>query len=277
MSTKRKTRKKLYEGKAKILYEGTEPGTLIQYFKDDATAFNGEKHAIINGKGILNNRISELVMERLADVGIPTHFIKTLNMREQLIRRADIIPVEVVIRNFAAGSLVKRLGLEHGSRLPKTLVEYYYKDDKLGDPHISEDHIYTFGWSDPMEIDEMRHWALRVNDFLFGMFAGIGIQLVDFKIEFGRLTSEEGATQIILADEISPDSCRLWDRKTQKILDKDRFRQDIGGIVEAYHEVAARLGVLADQKVEAQKVTTLNASAPTLNTTETDNTEESAS
>ena len=168
-------RKKLYEGKAKILYQGPEPGTIIQHFKDDATAFNAQKHEVIEGKGVLNNRISEHIFIQLDNLGIPTHFIKSLNMREQLVQEVDVIPIEVVVRNFAAGSLVKRLGLEEGTHLPRTLVEYYYKDDELGDPMISEDHITTFGWATPQEIEEVSGLALRINDFMCGMFSAVGI------------------------------------------------------------------------------------------------------
>ena len=236
-------RKKLYEGKAKILYQGPEPGTIIQHFKDDATAFNAQKHEVIEGKGVLNNRISEHIFIQLDNLGIPTHFIKSLNMREQLVQEVDVIPIEVVVRNFAAGSLVKRLGLEEGTHLPRTLVEYYYKDDELGDPMISEDHITTFGWATPQEIEEVSGLALRINDFMCGMFSAVGIRLVDFKLEFGRVWEEE-AMRIVLADEISPDNCRLWDIKTGDKLDKDRFRQDLGGLLNAYQEVAARLGLI---------------------------------
>ncbi|PHR90997.1 MAG: phosphoribosylaminoimidazolesuccinocarboxamide synthase [Robiginitomaculum sp.] len=239
-------RKKIYEGKAKILYEGPEPGTLVQYFKDDATAFNAQKKAVLNGKGALNNRISEYIMISLGRIGIPTHFIKRLNMREQLIKKVDIIPIEVICRNVAAGSICKMLGLEEGETLPRSIIEFCYKKDELGDPLVSEEHITAFGWASTAEIDEMTAMALRINDFLCGMFAAVGIRLIDFKIEFGRHTDENGDFQILLADEISPDSCRLWDMKTDKKLDKDRFRRDLGGVTEAYTEVATRLGLIKD-------------------------------
>ncbi len=238
-------RRQIYEGKAKILYEGPEPGTLIQYFKDDATAFNAQKRGTINGKGVLNNRISEHIFTLLGHIGVPTHFIKRLNMREQLIRQVEIVPIEVVVRNIAAGSIVKRLGLEEGSPLPRTLIEFYYKDDALGDPLISEEHIACFNWCSQEELHDMQDLAIRVNDFLCGMFAGVGIRLVDFKMEFGRLWDGDWS-RIILADEISPDGCRLWDMATSEKLDKDRFRQDLGGEVEAYQEVARRLGLLPE-------------------------------
>lgn len=237
-------RRRIYEGKAKVLYEGPEPGTLVQHFKDDATAFNAEKHDVIEGKGVLNNRISEYIFLQLAQLGIQTHFIKALNMREQLIREAEIVPLEVVIRNVAAGSLVKRLGLKEGEPLPRPLIEFYYKDDALGDPLISEDHIAVFGWATQNELDEIMTIAVRINDFLIGLFAGAGIRLVDFKLEFGRIW-EGDVQRIILADEISPDNCRLWDINSNEKLDKDRFRQDLGGLVDAYQEVARRLGIFS--------------------------------
>ena len=236
-------RRQIYEGKAKILYEGPEPGTLIQYFKDDATAFNAQKKGTINGKGVINNRISEYVFTRLAHIGIPTHFIGRLNMREQLIRQVEIVPIEVVVRNVAAESICKRLGLEEGQPLPHTLIEYCYKDDSLGDPLVAEEHIACFGWASQEEMQDISSMAIRINDFMCGMFAAIGIRLIDFKLEFGRQFDGD-FSRIILADEISPDGCRLWDMETGEKLDKDRFRRDLGGEVEAYQEVARRLGLL---------------------------------
>lgn len=238
-------RRKIYEGKAKILYEGPEPGTLIQYFKDDTTAFNAEKKAVLDGKGVLNNRISEFMMTRLGAIGIPHHFIKRLNMREQLIKKVDIIPLEVIVRNVAAGSMAKRLGIPEGEPLPRAIVEFCLKKDELGDPLVAEEHISAFGWASPPEVDDMISLALRVNDFMSGMFAGVGIRLIDFKLEFGRLF-ENDTVRTILADEISPDSCRLWDLETGEKLDKDRFRRDLGGVTEAYAEVARRLGIIRD-------------------------------
>jgi phosphoribosylaminoimidazole-succinocarboxamide synthase len=246
-------RTRIYEGKAKILYEGPEPGTIIVHFKDDATAFNAQKKAVIEGKGVLNQRISEFIFTRLNELGIPTHFLRTLNMREQLVREVEIVPLEVVVRNVAAGSLAKRLGLEEGTVLPRSIIEFYYKNDQLGDPMVSEEHITAFNWASPQEIDDMMHMAIRINDFMSGLFLGIGIKLVDFKIEFGRLY-ENDMMRIVLADEISPDSCRLWDIKTQDKLDKDRFRRDMGGLVEAYQEVARRLGIISEgEKPERSK------------------------
>lgn len=240
-------RRRIYEGKAKILYEGPEPGTLIQFFKDDATAFNNKKHEIIDGKGVLNNRISEHIFQLLNRINIPTHFIRRLNMREQLIREVEIIPLEVVIRNVAAGSLAKRLGLEEGTVLPRSIIEFYYKADALDDPMVTEEHITAFGWATPQELDDIMTLAIRANDFLSGLFLGIGIQLVDFKIECGRLF-EGDLMRIVIADEISPDSARLWDINTNEKMDKDRFRRDMGGLVEAYQEVARRLGIMNENE-----------------------------
>lgn len=237
-------RKVLYEGKAKTIYEGPEAGTLIQYFKDDATAGNGEKHEIIAGKGVLNNRISAHIMTKLEGIGVPTHFIRSLNMREQLVRQVDVIPLEVVIRNVATGSICPRLGVKEGVFFPQPLVEFYYKKDELNDPIVSDQHIFTFGWADPYELEEIVMQALRVNDFLLGMFAAIGIRLIDFKLEFGRVWGENDELYILLADEISPDNCRLWDDKTGERLDKDRFRKDLGDLVEGYEEIAKRLGLI---------------------------------
>ena len=238
-------RRRIYEGKAKVLFEGPEPGTLVQYFKDDATAFNNQKKGVITGKGVLNNRISEYLMTRLTEAGIPTHFLRRLNMREQLVREVEIVPLEVVVRNVAAGSLATRFGLTEGTPLPRSIVEFYYKNDELSDPLVSEEHITAFGWATTQEIDEILNLALRINDFLSGLFLGVGLRLVDFKIEFGRLWEGE-EMRIVLADEISPDSCRLWDIKTNEKLDKDRFRRDLGQVEEAYQEVARRLGILPE-------------------------------
>jgi phosphoribosylaminoimidazole-succinocarboxamide synthase len=243
-------RRMIYEGKAKILYEGPEPGTLIQYFKDDATAFNAQKKGTIAGKGVLNNRISEHLYTLLGTIGVPTHFIRRLNMREQLIRQVEIIPIEIVVRNVAAGTLSTRLGIEEGTALPRTIIEYYYKDDALGDPLVADEHIAAFGWASREEMDDIADMAIRVNDFLCGLFAAIGIRLIDFKLEFGRLWENDFA-RVILADEISPDSCRLWDMTTNEKLDKDRFRRDLGGEAEAYQEVARRLGLLPEGESNA--------------------------
>lgn len=236
----------LYEGKAKVLYEGPEPGTLIAHFKDETTAFNNKKTGTVIGKGILNNRISEFLMTKLEEMGIDTHFIRSVNMREQLVKAVDIIPIEVVVRNVTAGSLTERFGVEDGMQLPQPLIEFYLKSDELNDPMVSEEHITLFGWADPLELDEIKMLAIRINDFLSGLFLGVGIKLVDFKVEFGRVYDEDGNIYILVADELSPDSCRLWDIQTGHKMDKDRFRHDMGDVEEAYQEVARRLGVLVD-------------------------------
>lgn len=251
----KRNRKKLYEGKAKILYEGLSPDTIIQHFKDDTTAFNRAKHAVIPGKGILNNRISERIMTYIGDAGIPTHFIRSLNMREQLVRKLDIIPLEVIVRNYAAGSLCKRLGVPKGKRLDFPLIEFCYKNDELGDPLVNEEHIQLLDLADPSEIDVIKQTSLRINDLLSGLFAALRIRLADFKVEFGRLEycDEEGGFEIFLADEISPDSCRLWDMEQENNnLDKDRFREGTGGLIEAYALVASRLGLNIDLKALAE-------------------------
>ncbi|MDD9929417.1 MAG: phosphoribosylaminoimidazolesuccinocarboxamide synthase [Rhodospirillaceae bacterium] len=236
--------RRIYEGKTKDLFEGPEPGTLVQHFRDDATAFSNKKHGVITGKGVLNNRISEYLMLRLHDIGVPTHLIRRLNMREQLVREVEIIPVRIAVRNMVAGSMAERFGIDEGTPLPRSIVEYYWKNDEFSDPMVSEEHITAFGWAAPQDIDDMLALSLRINDYLSGLFFGAGIKLVDFKLEFGRSYDENGEMRIIIADEISPDTCRLWDVATREKLDKDRFRRDMDGIAEAYQEVARRLGVL---------------------------------
>jgi len=238
-------RRRIFEGKAKVLFEGPEPGTLVQYFKDDASAFNNKKRGTILGKGVLNNRISEYLMTKLGGIGVPTHFMRRLNMREQLIRQVEIIPVDVVVRNIVAGSLATRFGLPEGVVLPRSIVEFYYKKDELGKPLVTDEHITAFGWASPQEIDEIMALSLRINDFLSGLFLGIGLKLVDFKLEFGRLWDND-ELRIVLADEISPDNCRLWDVKTNEKMDKDRFSCDLGRVEEAYQEVARRLGIMPE-------------------------------
>ena len=235
--------KKLYEGKAKIIYATAEKNLAIQHFKDDATAFNNQKKAVIEGKGILNNRISEHILSNLNQIGIKNHLVKRINMREQLVKIVEIIPIEFVIRNIAAGSLTNRLGIEEGTVLDYPLIEYCLKNDDLGDPLVSREHILSFDWMNVMELELINEQCKRINDFLQGMFRGVGIKLVDFKIEFGRSLKDNS---IILADEISPDTCRLWDSKTEKKLDKDRFRKDLGNIIEGYQEVARRLGIMPE-------------------------------
>ena len=221
--------KKLYEGKAKILYEGPEKGTAIQHFKDDATAYNNQKKSIVEGKGVLNNRISEHILNNLNQIGVITHLIKRLNMREQLVRLVEIIPLEFIVRNIATGSLTKRLGIPDGTVLSKPLIEYSYKNDELGDPLIASEHILEFKWASQEELKFINNSCLRINDFMQGMFT------IDGKIE------------LLLADEISPDTCRLWDVVSEKKLDKDRFRKDLGNIIQAYQEVARRLGIIHEE------------------------------
>ena len=238
--------KKLYEGKAKILYEGPEKGTAIQHFKDDATAYNNQKKSIVEGKGVLNNRISEHILNNLNQIGIKTHLIKRLNMREQLVKLVEIVPLEFIVRNIATGSLTKRLGIPDGTVLSKPLIEYSYKNDELGDPLIAKEHILEFKWASQEELELINDYCLRINDFMQGMFRGVGIKLVDFKLEFGR-KNIDGKKEILLADEISPDTCRLWDVISEKKLDKDRFRKDLGNIIQAYQEVARRLGIIHEE------------------------------
>ena len=251
--------KKLYEGKAKIIYATSDKNLVIQYFKDDATAFNNQKKSTIEGKGVLNNRISEHILSNLNQIGIKNHLVKRLNMREQLVKLVDIIPIEFIVRNIATGSLTKRLGIEDGSILAYPLIEYCLKDDKLGDPNISREHILAFNWLNAIQLDLIDENLKRLNDFLLGLFRGVGIKLVDFKVEFG-FTHESGKNKIILADEISPDTCRLWDSITDKKLDKDRFRKDLGDLIPAYTEVAKRLGILHEQSnVSAVNVTKLSS------------------
>jgi phosphoribosylaminoimidazole-succinocarboxamide synthase len=250
-------RTKIYEGKAKTLFEGPEPGTLVQYFKDDATAYNAEKQDVIEGKGVLNNMLSEYFMTGLTNVGIPNHFLKRLNMREQLVRACEIVPLEVIVRNVAAGSMAQRLGIDEGTQLPRPIVEYCLKDDKLGDPLVTEEHIAAFGWASQQDLDDMLSLALRVNDFVSGVMFGVGIRLVDFKIEVGRVYDGD-YQRLIVADEISPDSCRLWDIESGKKLDKDVFRRDLGSLSDAYSEVARRLGVMPKGATQMARPTLIN-------------------
>ena len=238
--------KKLYEGKAKIIFATEDKNLVIQHFKDDATAYNNQKKDIIEGKGILNNRISEYILSNLSQIGIKNHLVKRINMREQLVKIVEIIPIEFIVRNITAGSLTERLGIEEGTVLESPLIEYCLKNDELGDPLISREHILAFNWMNIIELNWINDEIRRINDFLQGMFRGVGIKLVDFKVEFGRI-EKSGNKQIILADEISPDTCRLWDLTTDKKLDKDRFRKNLGNLVEAYQEVARRLDILHEQ------------------------------
>jgi len=238
--------KKLYEGKAKVIFATDNKDFVIQHFKDDATAFNNRKKSTIEGKGVLNNRISEHILANLSQIGIKNHLVKRLNMREQVIKLVEIIPIEFITRNVATGSITKRLGIEDGTVLKEPLIEYWLKDDALGDPLIAEEHIYAFDWATKKEIEKIKKMILRINDFMVGMFRGIGIKLVDFKLEFGRIWDGE-IKEVILADEISPDTCRLWDIKSERKLDKDRFRKDLGNIIQGYQEVARRLGIMPEE------------------------------
>jgi phosphoribosylaminoimidazole-succinocarboxamide synthase len=229
-------RELIYEGKAKKLYTTDDPDLLVQYFKDDATAFNAKKRGTIEEKGILNNRMSEIFFSLLEKEGVRTHFVKRISEREMLVKRLEIVPVETVVRNLVAGSLAKRLGLEEGRELPRPIVEYYYKSDPLDDPMIIEDHIYAFGFATEGELAKIRSMALRVNDVVRRFLDARGILLVDAKFEFGRHKGE-----ILLGDEICPDTCRFWDKVTREKLDKDRFRRDLGNVEGAYREMMARV------------------------------------
>jgi len=231
---------KIYEGKAKSLHKTEDENLLIQYFKDDATAFNAQKKAVIEGKGVLNNVISEHIMLAMAAAGIPTHFVKRLNEREQLIKKVTIIPLEVIIRNVSAGSMAKRLGIEEGLKLAAPVFEICLKDDALGDPLINDDHaVNVLKVVSRAQLEQIKKHTLKINEILTEIFKNINIKLIDFKIEFGF----DAQQNILLADEISPDSCRLWDETTSEKMDKDRFRRDLGGLVEAYQEVAKRLNI----------------------------------
>lgn len=259
MNFRMSRRRRIFEGKGKVLFEGPEPGTLVQYFKDDAIATGSQKRGTVTGKGVLNNRISEYLMSRLNEIGVPTHFMRRLNMREQLIRQLEIIPVQIMMRNIAAGDFAKRLGIPEGTQLPRSIVEFYYKKADLNNPMVSEEHITAFGWAHPSEIDEIMSLSLRINDYLSGLFLGIGLRLVDFKLEFGRLWDHD-ELRIVLADEISPDNCRLWDVRTNEKMDRDRFSEDLGRVEEAYQEVARRLGILPEGNIsgEMNNITPIN-------------------
>ena len=225
-------REKLYEGKAKIIYSTDDPDLLIAYFKDDATAFNNQKKGTILDKGVMNNAISSRLFELLAKEKVANHFVKKLSDREMLVKKLEMFKLEVLVRNVVAGSLAKRMGMEEGRVLPRPILEYCYKDDALGDPQINENHILVFGLASDQELINIKNYSLKVNDFLMALFDSLGIQLVDFKLEFGKHRGET-----CLGDEITPDTCRLWDKKTKEKLDKDRFRRDLGGVEEAYRKV----------------------------------------
>jgi len=227
----------VYEGKAKKVFATDNPDCFIVDYKDDATAFNGEKKGTIVGKGVINNRVTNHLMKLLESRGIPTHFIEELTERETLVKKVTIVPIEVIVRNIAAGSLSKRLGLAEGTKLASTVLEYCYKDDALGDPMINDYHIAAMKLATPSELEKISAYSFKVNTILAEYLKDLGIELIDFKLEFGR--TKDGT--IVLADEISPDTCRFWDSKTGEKLDKDRFRRDLGGVEDAYREILKRL------------------------------------
>jgi phosphoribosylaminoimidazole-succinocarboxamide synthase len=248
-------RKKVYEGKSKILYDGPEPGTLIQYFKDEGAAADG--HAATEGRGVLNNRLSEFFMNGLNGIGVPTHFIKRLNMREQMVRMAEIVPLEIVVRNYAAGDISERLGIPEGTALPRPIVEYYYKDDRLSAPLVAEEHIVAFGWASQQDLDDIIALALRVNDFMSGVMLGVGIRLADFRLEVGRVW-EGDFMRLIVADEISPDSCRLWDLRAVTDRTDSQPVAEPGPLSDVYTELARRLGVMPSNVTHTTKPTLIN-------------------
>ncbi|MEZ5913753.1 MAG: phosphoribosylaminoimidazolesuccinocarboxamide synthase [Paracoccaceae bacterium] len=250
-------RKKVYEGSGKILYEGPEPGTLVQYFKDDSAQSATQKRSVVEGKGVLNNRLSELFMNGLNGIGVPTHFIRRINMREQLIRAVEIIPLEVVVRNFAAGAISRRLGIPEGTALPRPIIEFYLKEEKLGTPLVTEEHVIAFGWASQQDLDDIVALALRVNDFLSGVMLGVGIRLADFKLEIGRIW-EGDFQRLIVADEISADSCRLWDLRGHEKFERDSAQVDLSNLAENHAELARRLGVLPSNVTHATKPTLIN-------------------
>ncbi|MEA4928976.1 MAG: phosphoribosylaminoimidazolesuccinocarboxamide synthase [Candidatus Limiplasma sp.] len=230
-------REQLYEGKAKKVFATDDPTLVLVSYKDDATAFNGQKKGTIEGKGAINNRVTNHLMRLLESKGVPTHFVRELSPTETLVKKVQIIPLEVIVRNVAAGSLSKRLGLPEGTKLAKTVLETCYKDDALGDPMVNSTHIAAMGWATEAEMETLRAYSLRVNQVLTDYLADLGVELIDFKLEFGR--TPDGT--VVLADEISPDTCRFWDTATHEKLDKDRFRRDLGGVENAYHEILKRL------------------------------------
>lgn len=231
--------KKLYEGKAKIIYQKNTK-EVHAYYKNDATAFNNLKKGSIKDKGKINNAICSYLYEILNNADIPTHFIRKIDKNTQLLEKVDIVPIEVLVRNYFAGSLSKKFGIKEGTKIPDALIEYCLKSDELGDPHISPEHIFTMNLCDPETLELIDDYSLRVNDILRSVFYTVGLKLIDFKLEFGI---SKKSNELVLADEISPDTCRLWDLKTNEKLDKDRFRRDLGGVEEAYLEVMSRLGL----------------------------------
>ena len=232
-----KKMEQLYEGKAKKVFATDDPNLCIVSYKDDATAFNGLKKGTIAGKGVINNRVSNHLMRMLEKSGVPTHLVEELSERDTLVKRVKIVPLEVIVRNIAAGSLSKRLGLPEGTKMKKTVLEFSYKNDELGDPMVNDDHIFAMELATPEELQTIRDYALKINTLLHDYLQDLGIELIDFKLEFGKTAEGE----IVLADEISPDTCRFWDTKTGEKLDKDRFRRDLGGVEDAYKEIMRRL------------------------------------
>ena len=227
----------IYEGKAKKVFATDDPNVVLVDYKDDATAFNGLKKGTITGKGVINNRVTNFLMQMLEKNGVPTHYIEEISDRETLVKKVDIVPLEVIVRNIAAGSLSKRLGLPEGTKLKKTVIEYCYKNDDLGDPMVNEYHIAAMGWATEEEVKLIAGYSLKINKLLSSFLKQSGIELIDFKLEFGK--TSDGTS--VLADEISPDTCRFWDSKTHEKLDKDRFRRDLGGVEDAYQEILKRL------------------------------------
>ena len=242
-------RKAIYEGRAKAIYQGLEPGTLIQYFKDDSAEAQSNGAANLAGKGVLNNRISAHIMAKLENAGVPTHFIRSINMREQLIKKVEMIPLEILVRNTAQGEICERLNVQEGQVLSQPLVEFYFKKDSQNKSLVSEQHVMSFQWADPYEIEEMVFQTLRINDFLCGLFTAINIRLIEFKVEFGRLFGEHEELYIVLADDISPDNCCLWDDQVGAQPDKNRFPKEAGNIVEGYQEIAKRLGLIPESGI----------------------------
>lgn len=230
-------REQMYEGKAKKVFATDDPNLCIVSYKDDATAFNGLKKGTIAGKGVINNRVTNYLMGKLEQEGIPTHFVEELSERDTLVRRVSIVPLEVIVRNIAAGSFSKRFGVPEGTDLKCSTIEFCLKDDDLGDPMVNEYHVYACGWATKEEVETIKDLTFRVNEYLKKYFAAIGILLVDFKLEFGKTADGK----IVLADEISPDTCRFWDMETREKLDKDRFRRDLGNVEDAYQEICKRL------------------------------------
>lgn len=242
-------RRQIFEGRAKILFEGPEPGTLVQYFKDDVIVGPADAAGVVTGKGVLNNRISEYLLTRISEIGIPNYFVRRVNMREQVVRDVEMIPLEVIVRNCATGRFAERLNMEEGTPLPRSIVEFFYKLDGREPPLVTEEHITAFGWASPQDIDEMLALSLRINDFLSGVFTGIGMKLLDLKLEFGRLWEDDHA-RVVLADEICPESCSVVDTQTDQRLNREGRARDFSEVAEYYQKVARRIGLLNDVALE---------------------------